>query len=224
MDSAKVNYYEACDKAIKATNRELVEEFGKLKLASFDEVNVLQLVTSTYRAIIKRMKKRYYEIAVEAYILGMMVCGEKAQKAHQRADRKITMTWVEDWLNRTDPVTMYRFYAETERKVYKLAETLEVSHNRNREIDKAMRYFSQQLGQYCINFTDYAVEQAFADYGVEYVEWISERNDRTCNECYALDGQLFPVNEIPPKPHWGCKCYFKPVFRGKEVEAGKTAT
>ena len=219
MDASKVNYYEACDKAIKVMNRELVEDFGRLKLAKFDQVSVIQLVTATYRAIIKRAKKRYYGIAFEAYILGMMACGADAQTAHKKADKAITMAWVEQKLNQTDFVTLYRFYSETERKVYKLAETLEVSPEKNREIDKAMKYFSQQLGQYCINFTDYAVVQAFKDYGVEMVEWISERDDRVCNECFALNGQLFPIDEIPRKPHWGCRCHWKPVFR--QVASGE---
>jgi len=221
VNADKVNYYEACDKAIKIINRELVEEFGKLKLADFDKINVIRTVTTVYQTIVKRVKKKYYEIAFEAYILGMMVCGEESTKAHRKADKAITMAWVEDQLNQTDFVTLYRFYNELERKVYKLAETLEVTPNRNREIDKAMRYLSQQLGQYCINFTDYAVIKAFQDYGAEMVEWISERDNRVCNECYALNGQVFPVRELPRKPHWGCRCRWKPVFR--TMEAGEVA-
>ena len=224
MDAAKVNYYEACDKAIKAINKELVDDFARLKLVKFDQVSVIREVTTVYQAIIKRAKKRYYGIAFEAYVLGMMICGENSQKAHQKAEKAINMGWVEEKLNQTDFVTLYRFYSETERKVYKLAETLEVSPNRNREIDKAMRYLSQQLGQYCINFTDYAIQKAYEDYGVEYVEWVSEKDNRVCNECYAMNGQLFPIREIPRKPHWGCRCKLKPVFRREEVTEGQAAT
>lgn len=224
MDAAKVNYYEACDKAIKAINKELVDDFARLKLVKFDQISVIREVTVLYQAIIKRAKKRYYGIAFEAYVLGMMICGENSQKAHQKAEKAINMGWVEEKLNQTDFVTLYRFYSETERKVYKLAETLEVSPNRNREIDKAMRYLSQQLGQYCINFTDYAIQKAYEDYGVEYVEWVSEKDNRVCNECYAMNGQLFPIREIPRKPHWGCRCKLKPVFRREETPAGQATT
>lgn len=213
MDAAKVDYYEACDKAIRGINRELVEDFGKLKLTDFDRVNVIRTVTAVYQTIIRRVKKRYYGIAFEAYVLGLMICGEDAKTAHKKADKAITTAWVEEKLNQTDFVTLYRFYSETERKVYKLAETLEVSTSRNREIDKAMRYLSQQLGQYCINFTDYAIAKAYQDYGVEMVEWISEKDNRVCNECYALNGQVFPITETPRKPHWGCRCRLRPVFR-----------
>lgn len=209
----KVNHYEACDKAIKVINRDLVELFGQLKLANWDKVNVIRTVEEVYRKSVKLARRKYYEVGYEAYLLALYGIGFDAKTANRMADKAITPEWVDEQLNQTDYVTLYRFYSETERKAYKLAETLEVSPNKNREIDKALRYWSQQLGQYAINITDYATIQAFTDAGVEMVQWMSEHDNRTCNECYALDGQLFPVNEIPRKPHWGCRCFWRAVFR-----------
>ena len=219
MDVRKVDYYGACDKAIQSMNRYNLDAFGRLKMAKWDDINVIQTVVKVYRASEKRARRRYYEVAFEAYLLMAAMCDEDPREAHKMAEKAITEEWVDKVLSETDFVTLYRFDSETERKAYRLAETLEVSPNRDAEIDKALRSWSQQLAQYAINFTDYAALKAFEDAGAELVKWISQHDDRVCNECHALDGQVFRIEEIPRKPHWGCRCFWRAVFReGKSSE------
>lgn len=214
---SEVNVYEAADRAIKVMNREAVEDFGRLKMAKWDKVSIIRTVLKVYRESARKAKKRYYGIGFEAYLLGLYMCGINGRKAHEMAEKAITNEWVDGILEQTDFVTLYRFDSETERKAYRLAEAVEaVPEERNREIDKAMRYWSQQLGQYALNFTDYAVVQAFQDAGIEMVKWQTENDQRVCNECYALDGQVFRIDELPRKPHWACRCRVRPVFRKAE--------
>jgi len=206
-----VNVYEACDKAIQALNRQNLEAFGKLKMAKWDEVNVIRTVMSVYRTSAKRARKRYYEVAFEAYLLGLYLCGEDAKKAHQMAEKAITAEWIDDVLSQTDLLTLYRFDTETERKAYRLAETLEVAQDRDYEINKALRYWSQQIGQFAINVTDYAMIQAYMDFGVKEVRWVTQKDERVCSECGPRDEQVFPIDEVPPK-HYGCRCWLAPVL------------
>lgn len=206
----KIDIYEPCDKAIQAMNRENVEAFGKLKMANWDKVHVIRTVAAVYNNSHKRARKRYYEVAFEAYVLAMLICGERANKAHELAEKAITEKWIDEILMQTDPVALYRFDSETERKAYRLAEALEVSPERNREIDKALKEWSRQLGQFAINVTDYAALMAYKDYGITEVEWISMEDARVCNECYAYDRQTFSIDEVPTKPHWGCRCVVVP--------------
>lgn len=201
----KLNIYEACDKAIKAMNRENLEAFGKLKLANFDELNVIKTVTGVYKTSAKRAKKRYYEVAFEAFLLAMAMCGIPPKKAHQMAEKAITEEWVDVILTDTDPVTLYRFDTETERKAYRLAEALEVTTDKDYEINKALRFWSQQLGQYAINVTDYGVIEAFEEAGIRNVMWVTMHDERVCTECNSYDGKIFKLDEIPIK-HWGCRC------------------
>ena len=212
MDAKDIRIYEACDKAIQEMNRESLRDFGKLKLAKWDELNVIQTVSKVYTASARNARKKYYEVAFEAYVLAMTMCGEDAKDAHRKAEKAIDAEWVNEILERTDFVTLYRFDTEMERKAYRLAEALEVSNERDFEINKALRFWSQQLGQYAINMTDYAVLQAFADAGVEKVMWVSEHDNRVCNECHSYDGQVFEIDELPVKPHWGCRCHYIPVL------------
>lgn len=211
-----VNLYAAADRAIKAMNRENVEAFVRLKLAKWDELSVIRTVKAVYRKADQRARKRYYEVAFEAYLLGMAMCGEEPKKAHTMAEKAIDEEFIEDMLSETDFVTLYRYDTEIERKMYRLAEAIETGVNTNAEIDKALRFLSLMLGQYALNATDYAVVQAFEDYGVEMVEWVTEEDERVCSECRALDHQVFRIDEVPPKPHWGCRCRLRPVFRQTE--------
>lgn len=47
--------------------------------------------------------------------------------------------------------------------------------------------------------------------GVEKVQWVAEDDDKTCGVCNALDGEVFPIIEAPPKAHHNCRCYYIPV-------------
>ena len=216
MDAEKVNTYEACDKAIQVLNRENLRAFGRLKMAKWDEIKIIRTVSKVYADSVKRAKQKFYEVAFEAYVLGLIMCDVDPKKAHEMAEDAIDMDFVEEVLEQTDFVTLYRFNSETERKAAKLAETLEVATDRNAEIDRALKFWSQQLGQYCINFTDYATIQAFEDAGVEMVQWIAVRDKRLCRECYALDGQVFRIDEFPRKPHVNCRCRMRPIFRKED--------
>ena len=207
---SRVKVYVACDQAIKALNRLNVEEFGKLKMADWDEINIIRTVVSLYRSSARKARKRYYEVAFEAYLLAMAMLGEEPKKAHEMAEKSISKEWVDGVLSEVDPVTQYCWDNEWERKAYRLAEVLEVTPDRNKEIDKALRYWSQQTGQYAVNCTDYAMIQAFQDAGVEEVEWVTETDEKTCSECDGRDGKRYKLDEIPIK-HYGCRCTVEPV-------------
>lgn len=211
MDNRKVNYYEPCDKAIRLMNRFNLEAFGRMKLAKWDEVNIIRTVISTYNESIEYARRRYLEVAIGAYIMAMEMCGVRKTEAEWRSKGAITAEWINRILVDVDFITLYRFDTEAERKAYKLAETLEVTPEKAKEIDKALRYWSQQLGQYAINVTDYAVIQAFEDCGIQYVMWVSEKDGRTCGKCITYDENIYKVKEVPVKPHWGCRCRLVPV-------------
>lgn len=212
MDADKVNVYQSCDRAIKAMNRACVESFGRLKLARWDDVHIIREVTKVYRQSEQQARRKYRDVAIDAYILGMLMCGVEEKEARQLARKEITLAWVDDMLERVDPVTQFRFDAETKRKAYRLAEQLEVTPEKSKAIEKALRDWSRQIGQYAINITDYAIIRAFKDADVERVMWISVEDERRCVECKRRHRKIYQIDSIPPKPHWGCRCRIVPVI------------
>ncbi len=48
--------------------------------------------------------------------------------------------------------------------------------------------------------------------GIEKVEWIAGYDEHTCDECLALDGKIFDIDDIPDCPlHVNCRCTLAPV-------------
>ena len=232
MSVAEKDYYGPADKAIQLMNRENLRAFGRLKMADFDRINVIRIVLELYREQARKAKKRYLEIGLEAYLLGLALADEDVpeKKAGQMAKKAITKEWVEDLMKATDFVTLYRFNSEMERKAQRLVEGLAVVgdrqsgkeawqspvETRNALIDQALKQWSKQLGQYAINVTDAAVLQAFDDAGVEWVEWVTERDQKVCTDCHQLDGRVFRIEEVPAKPHWNCRCRLVPTGEPEE--------
>ena len=208
----EVNYYEAADKAIAQMDRENLRAFGRLKLAKFEELQVIRTITQTYLDQAKKAKKRYYGIAIEAYLLGLFLCGVKLdQKAHRDAEKAITMEWVEELLEEVEPTAMYQFDREADRKAQRLIEILTVAEDRGKEIDKALKAWTKQLAWFAIVVTDAAVVQAMEDAGIEGGFWITERDQRGWGDCHQLDGRWFQLEEVPRKPHIGCRCRLQPA-------------
>lgn len=213
----EIEYYEAADKAIVLMNREAQREFGKLKAADFDEINIIQRVTAVYRTLARKARQRYFEIGFEGYLLGLYLCDITGKDAYRMAEDAITREWVDLLLTDVNPVTKYSFVNETERKAQRLAEALSTGETEIAEIDKALRYWARQTGQYAISMTDDGMKQAYRDAGIEEVMWVTAGDERVCEECRPLDGQVFRLDQVPPK-HWGCRCILIPAGRA-EVEA-----
>lgn len=204
--------YENADKAIRAMNRQNLKAFNKLKLAKWDEINLIRTVGKTYDDSVRMARQRYYEIAFEAFIVALLEAKWENKQATSAAEETITSDWILDMLEEVDPVTLYAFLPETERKKQRLIEALAVATNRNAEVDKALRYWTQQVSQYADNSVFNARLAAFRRAGVEQVVWVTQADERVCEECEDLNGQIFDIDAVPPPPHWNCRCELHPVI------------
>lgn len=206
-----MNLYAAADKAIREMNRANLKAFNRLKLAKFDELQVIRQIADTYDASIVLAKKKYLDIAIEAYIEALIEAEISRKRAQDMADDDITTDWVLDMLEESDPVTLYEFLSEAERKKQRLIEAIAASQNKSAEIDKALRYWTKQLAQYADNTVFNARLDAFKAIGISKVKWVTQGDERVCDECEPLDGKVFEIDKVPPTPHWGCRCYIVPV-------------
>lgn len=199
--------YDDADRAVRLMNRENLKTFGRLKsrLAKWDEINLIREVSSAYGEALRMVKRRYIEIARLAYEQALLEAGGKKKKA------PIDRDWILDWLEETDPVTMYKFIPEWERKKARLIEALPVAQKPAQEIDKALKAVTRQIGQASIGITDTARLEAFEDAGILRVMWITQHDERVCEDCEPLDGKIFRIDEVPKK-HWNCRCYLWPVL------------
>lgn len=207
-----MNIYQGADKAIREMNRQNLKAFNQLKLAKWDELHVIRKVSETYEQSTRRAVRKYYEIAVEAYIVALYQMKMDKKKATQMADKAIDLSWVYAMLEEADPVTLYEFFPERERKKQRLIEALTATNNRNAEIDKALRYWTVQVGQYADNSVYRARLDAFKDAGVKRVKWVTQKDERVCPECEDLDEQIFQIENVPPPQHIHCRCIVYPII------------
>lgn len=200
--------YEYTDKAIAQLNRKYIKLFRKLSVMPFDELNIIQTVTATYDTAATLAVNKYVQIAIRAYTAALALVFGAAAKA---VTTDIDADWVLDYLEETDPVTLYKFFPEVDRKKQRLIEALAATTKRKAEIDKALRYWTLQSSQYAIEITDAATLKAYKDAGAKKVRWVTEDDDRVCKTCGPRHNKVYDIDKVPSKPHFNCRCALMPV-------------
>lgn len=195
--------YEFADKTIHYLNRRYIEIFRKLKskvrsLAKLDEITTLGYVTEAYNELNEITTPMLIEVAKRAY-------------KDANLDGTLFEMWVLGYLDAFNPTSTYVYTKEAERKKYRTYEAIMSSNAKAKSFDVAKRYWSQMVAEYAIEITDAATLQAYKDIGVKKVMWLAEEDERVCHICRERQGKVYDIDKIPPKPHWGCRCYYIPI-------------
>lgn len=212
--------YEVSDKAIKQLNKKAVKKLSATKSSllseNFDELNVLQKIDTLYYELDQDNRKKFKELFIAQYVYCLRYL-KKKRPDEDILDEMADM-YLLDMLSKPDPVTHYTYDTEVYRKRDRCKEAVNSVNgklNKQLEMDKALKYWAQMTAQYADNVNDTATIKAFVDAGFQKVQWHTEEDDRVCSECDPLDEKVFDIDEVPDKPHWGCRCWITPV--GKSV-------
>jgi SPP1 gp7 family putative phage head morphogenesis protein len=195
---------EAAAKIISKVSR----EFRHNRLAPFDELNVVK----TNKHIKKLYDKVYHIVLSEFVDIANSVYGEiyneTVDQGFEGERSELDEGWVEEFLADYSPVTKFVFKNELDRKRARLSESILASKaEKNLSYKRAENLLKRQIKQSAIDLEDSIADEVYKDLGVEQVMWVAEDDNKTCGECNALDGQIFDVDEVPPKQHWHCRCY-----------------
>ena len=190
---------------IARLNRKTIRKFNrakeKMRLAKFDELNVLKTVRGLYEELDNENRTALLALAQAVY-------AETEPHGEDEPDRK----WLLALLSAPDPVTGYAYTNEVGRKRDYLAEALMASAGRDAQMRKAMSHWVRMSAQYADIVTGEAVLQAYRDAGVERVRWKTQPDERVCAVCGKRHKRIYSINRIPPRPHWGCRCWWEPVL------------
>lgn len=195
--------YEYTDVIIRYLEKRYIRAFRKLKyLLTDDELEVLRTVNTMYADLNLQTKDAFRRLADYMY------------KKYGGADMKgMSDAFLEEIYKAYDPVVMYVYDNEVERKASRLAEAILGSPTPRKEIDRAMRYWSIQVKEFAVRVTDESVKKALTDNGIDYVRWITEIDGRECSVCYKRNKKIYKIDGVPPKPHIGCRCILEGVKR-----------
>lgn len=203
--------FDLADKAIKDMNRRNLRAFDGLKTLKFDELNVLRSVSKVYDDSVRIAKRRYQQIAEDAYVEALILAGMEREKAEELAEESITDDWVLDMLEDYDALTLYSFVNEVERKKQRTAESILAAQDKTAEVDKALRLWTLQVSQYADNSVLYATLDGYEKAGIKKVKWVAEADSKVCKTCRKLDGKIFQIDKVPTVPHLHCRCILEPV-------------
>jgi len=174
---------------------EIYNLFQEYRAMSFDELNIVSSVQQLYRELEEINLRAYREIANHYY------------NSEPHGDESLHDLWLEGVLSSPSPVMKYSYDSEVVRKRDRLMEALIATKGSVLEYDTAMRNWTQMTGWFAVEVADAALQQARIDDGLEFVMWVSERDDKVCSRCKKLDGNVYPTQTVPPKPHPNCRCY-----------------
>jgi SPP1 gp7 family putative phage head morphogenesis protein len=204
-----MNEYSLADRAIALLKKKAIRRFedAKSKAAGvkFDELNVLGICKKLYAALESDNFKTFLELAIKKYL---------ATEPH--GDKEPDDEWLMEYLEYYDPVTKYVYENEVERKRDRLAEAVNASREKAKEFTKGLGYWVQMTAHYADDVSDKATIKAFKDAGITRVMWHTVTDNRVCEDCEDRDGTVYDIDNIPPKPHWGCRCYLTPVRSNKQ--------
>lgn len=179
-------FYDYTDKEIHYLNKQVNRVFRRTMKS--DELNVIQTSKEMYEELDSIARDSFLRIARRKY-------------------PKATKKWMNVILTGYDPVTGYVFTHELERKRARFAEGTIAGT----EDGTARRLLALMLAQYALEITDAAQLQQYREDGVRKVRWVSQEDARRCKTCKERHGKIYDVDNVPPKPHIGCRCLLEPV-------------
>ena len=169
------------------------------------------------RKHIKKLYKKNYEIITKEFLdilnpLYEEIYDEALALGFDGDLRDLDEGWIEEFFDEYNPTTKQVFSNELGRKESYLFEAI-VSDvvTRHQSYTKAEKYLARQVKQGGIDLEDAVAKTVYKDLGVTKVKWVAEKDYKTCGVCAELDGEVFDLEDAPPKQHHNCRCYLVPV-------------
>lgn len=210
--------YETADRLIALLDKKLRRYINRLDVTGFSELNALVIQRETTELIKKLLadnKEVFKKIAEDAIAEAAAdienLTGEQAKRV--KADDK----YVDEILNQYNEITGYLYYPEADRKRARLSEALIVALmllDRSKYHDNLRKFanlWHTQTVQYEITVTDETRTDVFKKNGIRKVKWNAEHDEKTCKVCRERDGKIYPIDKVPAKPHYNCRCWLTPV-------------
>lgn len=208
--------YRLADLTIKKLNRLALRIVDKTKhkllTLGFDELNVMNEIDVLYVRLDENNRKLFRELFCERYA-EMYLWLTKKKPDEDMLDELVDM-YLAGLLTDPNENTHYSYETETLRKRDRTKEAINsvpTKAQKQLELDKALRIWTQMSGWYA-DFTSQGAEiQALIDAGVERVERHEMDDGKTCSICASADGEKYAIDDIPPLPHLRCRRWFTPI-------------
>lgn len=218
------NLYSKTDEFIEKLKRKIRVEFNHMSVTSLDELNVITTKKKTqdmYNRLLKFNKLEYLKISQKAR---EFTEDKLTEEERSKVKGLSTVEIVAVILASYNPITGYLYESEAERKMMRLIEEILTSKEyldedmRQESLRKAANLWFTQSAQYGIDIADGTAIEIFKKAGLKNVIWVTEKDTRVCKVCRERDGMVYPIEHIPPKSHYNCRCHLEPYRIGEQTE------
>ena len=198
--------YEYIDENVERLKKQTQTAFNnfRLSLLKFDELNVMQVKTETESLFtkLKRQSDRFYT--------GLL--NHLAESMGFEEDKYDLYELLETYSG----TLLYSFSTEMERKRERLFETMvAIDDMSDPEIlsqqKKNIRNWNTQVEEFGVDIERNIFLSELRDSGIRKVQWMTAEDERVCTDCSDLNGIVFDIDNVPRRPHIGCRCWLKGV-------------
>ena len=210
--------YETADKLIALLDEKLRRYINRLDVTGFAELNALTVqneTTEMLKRLLKDNEEAFKKIAEDAK-------AEAATDIENLTGEKAVLIatgskYIDEILSQYNEITEYLYYPEADRKRSRLSEALIVAlmldsrEKYHYQLRKFAHLWHTQTKQYGDTIVDTFREKTFKENGIKYVKWQSEHDDKVCGTCEDMNGKIYKISDIPPKPHYNCRCWIEPI-------------
>ena len=210
--------YRLADKLLEQLKKLIRREFNRLGIFGFDELNAHRVTTETislFERLMRENERMYLQVAKRAY--ADAIAAAIAAGYTDPGENRVNTSWVGNLLGAYNFVSGYLYESEAERKRLRLVEqmmTAKEYQNRtlyNDSVRRSANLWWMQASHYMLEAVDNAYLDGLKDSGVEFVWWRTEIDGHECKICRERNGEIYPIDDVPPKPHRNCRCYWIPV-------------
>lgn len=202
--------YEYLDSLLAKVKGKIKAEVNHIGSMGFDELNVVNTKKATqamFDRLLAENESAYMKVARKAYKKALV----------DKKEEDLTPDWLMGVLLGYNLVTGYIYDREAERKRLRLNEQILTAREFSDRLmlrdslRRTANLWWTQTSQYGIDVVDAAVLRAYRRNGVTKVRWVTAKDEKTCVECRGRSDKIYKISEIPPKTHYGCRCYFVPA-------------
>lgn len=206
--------YEYIDENVERLKKHTQTAFNnfRLSLLKFDELNVMQVKSETESLFtkLKRQSDRFYTGLLNNLAESMGFEEDKYD--------------LDELLETYSGTLLYSFATEMDRKRERLFETMvAIDDMSDPEIlaqqKKNIRNWNTQVEEFGVDIERRIFLSELKDSNIRKVQWMTAEDERVCADCSDLNGIVFDIDNVPRRPHIGCRCWLKGVSDDGEPDA-----
>lgn len=209
--------YRLADKALSALNKRTILLFNRakhsLQISGFDELSVYSQLEVLYKSLNRENEEKFRDLYATRY-REMYLYLKKSWPDDDEVD-DLAEIYLALLLTEPNEITRYAYDAEVLRKRDRAIEAINSAPSKpekDYELEKAMRFWSQQTGFYIDIIADEAALQAMKDCGVKKVRWHTQEDNKVCDDCEPRNNRVYDIDKVPPKEHPRCRCWLEPIL------------